>query len=237
MNEQEIRQATVLNVVHGSRAYGTNIPGSDYDEKGIAIISDPRYYFGFKKFEQKDSGWADGNDRVIYDVRKFFRLALACNPNIIEVLFVEPEQILTQTHAGIKIRGFRRSFLSRSAAKTFTGYAVSQMKRLQNKVTAGQEINWKHAMHLVRLLRMGHEAVKNGEINVKRKDAAELLEIRSGKVDLDDIMRESVSLIGEIDGLVSNSPLPVEPDRVGAEQLMMELIQEAVDQVKWSSRF
>lgn len=38
----------------------------------------------------------------------------------------------------------------------------------------------KHAMHLVRLLRMGVEALRDGEIVVKRPDAAELLSIRNG---------------------------------------------------------
>jgi hypothetical protein len=38
----------------------------------------------------------------------------------------------------------------------------------------------KHAMHLVRLLRMGAEALQTGEILVKRPDAEELLAIRDG---------------------------------------------------------
>jgi len=225
MNEQELRKDIVLNVVHGSRAYGTNIPGSDFDEKGIAIISDPRYYFGFKKFEQKDSGWEDGNDRAIYDIRKFFKLALACNPNIIEVLFVEPEQILTMTHYGQEILNFRRSFLSRSAAKTFTGYALAQMKRLKNGVDAGKEIKWKHAMHLVRLLRMGIEIVKTGEVKVKRPDAKYLKEIRFGNVPLEEIFRDSEMLLERIDNALARSPLPREPDRDGAEKLMVKLIR------------
>ena len=225
MNEQEIRRDTVLNVVHGSRAYGTNIPGSDYDEKGIVIVRDPHYYFGFKKFEQKDSGWADGNDRVAYDIRKFFRLALKCNPNIIEVLFVEPEQIIKQTEAGFKIRAARYGFLSRSAAKTFTGYAVAQMHRLENKIAAGKEINRKHAMHLVRLLRMGLEIEETGEVRVKRPDANYLKSIRLGRIPLDAVMAESKELLGKVDDAVARSPLPREPDREGAEKLMIGLIQ------------
>jgi len=38
----------------------------------------------------------------------------------------------------------------------------------------------KHAMHLVRLLRMGKEALEEGVLKVKRPDAEELLAIRNG---------------------------------------------------------
>lgn len=94
MDEQQINKYTALKVVTGSRAYGTNLPDSDYDEKGIAVIPDIRYYFGFHKFEQKDSGWSDGADRQIYDVRKFIHLALKCNPNIIKLLFTPQSNFL-----------------------------------------------------------------------------------------------------------------------------------------------
>jgi len=39
---------------HGSRAYGTNIEGSDFDFKGVCIPA-KQHYFGFgKSFEQQE---------------------------------------------------------------------------------------------------------------------------------------------------------------------------------------
>jgi len=232
MDEQKVRDAIVFNVIHGSRAYGTNIPGSDYDEKGIAILNDPRYYYGFGKFEQKDGGWIDGNDRVIYDIRKFFRLALKCNPNIIEVLFVEPKQIITITPAGQEIYSSRHMFLSRKASNTFSGYALSQMRRLENKQKFVNTPNWKHAMHLLRLLRMGVEILETGQVNVKRPDADYLIKIRRGEVSLDDINSEARQLLDKIDIAKENSPLPEQPDREGAEKLMISLIQRTISGAK-----
>lgn len=59
-----------------------------------------------------------------------------------------------------------------------------QWKRERNKVRSALEeshgYDTKHAMHLVRLLRMGVEALRDGEIIVKRPDAQELLSIRYG---------------------------------------------------------
>lgn len=132
MDEKYILENTIYRVRHGSRAYGTNIPGSDVDEKGICILPDPSYYFGFNRFEQKDGEWEDGNDRVIYDIRKFFKLALEANPNILEILYVEDEDILQINTIGKRLRDNRHLFLSQRAAKTFCGYASSQLHRIKN---------------------------------------------------------------------------------------------------------
>ena len=225
MEEQYIDAYTVYKVTHGSRAYGTNIPGSDYDEKGICILPDLRYYFGFKRFDQKDSGWKDGSDRVIYDVRKFFSLALKCNPNIIEVLYVAPGSIVKMDTDGELIRANRDIFLSRRAAVTFTGYAVAQMKKLKARVDRGEEPKWKHAMHLVRLLRMGKEIVQTGKVWVKRPDADDLLEIRYGDRSLESIFAESEKLLKQVDECVQYSPLPREPKADVAEMLLIDLIK------------
>ena len=131
MNEKEIYRNTIYRVVHGSRAYGTHRPDSDFDEKGVCILDDPRYYFGTKNFEQKDKGWEDGNDRVIFDIRKFFNLALSCNPNIVEILYVDDSDILHIDELGKRLREAREIFLSRMAAKTFVGYAVNQLNRIR----------------------------------------------------------------------------------------------------------
>lgn len=131
MEEKDVRADTIYLVKHGSVAYGTNTPTSDIDEKGVAVPRDKKFYFGSARFEQKDSGWADSNDRVIYDIRKFVALATDCNPNIVEVLYVEPADILKITGAGDALLNMRHLFLSQKAAHTFVGYAVAQLKRIE----------------------------------------------------------------------------------------------------------
>ena len=131
MDEKTIFDNTIYRVVHGSRAYGTHMPHSDRDEKGICVLPDPEYYYGNKSFDQKDSGWQDGVDRCIFDIRKFVKLALTCNPNIIEMLYVEEEDILQINDLGRLLRDNRDIFLSRKAANTFVGYAQSQLHRME----------------------------------------------------------------------------------------------------------
>lgn len=122
-----LRERTILLTRHGSHAYGLNTPTSDRDYKGIAVP--PREYFlGFASvFEQAESGEPD---LVIYELRKFFRLARDCNPNVVEVLFTDPSDHLLKTPAGERLVAGRDLFLSRKAKHTFSGYAIAQLKRL-----------------------------------------------------------------------------------------------------------
>ena len=119
---------TILLAKHGSHAYGTATPESDLDIKGIAVPPS-KYFLGYlERFEQATQ---NEPDLVIFDIRKFFSLAADCNPNIIEVLWVADEDILRTTLFGDRIREHRDLFLSKKARHTFSGYAMSQLKRIK----------------------------------------------------------------------------------------------------------
>lgn len=124
-----IHDRTILLTKHGSHAYGLATETSDLDLKGVAIP--PReYVLGFvKNFEQLET--REPCDMVIYELRKFCRLAADCNPNIIEVLWTDPSDHLLRTPLGDKLVEARASFLSRKARHTFSGYAMSQLKRIK----------------------------------------------------------------------------------------------------------
>lgn len=121
-------ERTILLTKHGSQAYGTALPTSDLDVKGVAVP--PREYFhGFvQRFEQAEQR---APDLVVYDVRKFFNLAADCNPNIIEVMWTDPGDWLQVTEHGLRLVDARRLFLSRKAKHTFSGYAAAQLKRIR----------------------------------------------------------------------------------------------------------
>jgi predicted nucleotidyltransferase len=120
---------TIFATMHGSRAYGTNTPESDIDIKGVCVP--PReYYLGYlNKFEQAIQN--DPYDMVIYELRKFLNLASDCNPNIIEVLFTNPEDHVQVTNLGQILLDNKQIFISKKARYTFSGYAIAQLKRIK----------------------------------------------------------------------------------------------------------
>ncbi len=123
-----LRERTILAVNAGSRAYGTNTPESDTDIRGIAIP--PASYFhgfaqGFEQAESKDP------DMVVFGIRKFFQLAAECNPNILETLWTDPSDRRLSTPLGERLLAGRSLFLSTRVRWSYSGYAMSQLKRIR----------------------------------------------------------------------------------------------------------
>lgn len=272
-----LAETTIYLTKHGSRAYGTSIPSSDLDIKGV-LIPPKKYYYGFidnvHQVEQSEP-----NDLVVYEIRKFFKLASQCNPNIIEVLHTDESDILYINPLGEELRAYGSKFLSQRAYKTFTGYANSQLKRIrghnkwitdppENPRESGetsdegllkwkQYQNWrknrnlaraeleekfgydtKHAMHLVRLLRMGEEILKTGQVLVKRPDAEELLAIRNGSWSYEDLLKWTEEKDQELYEYYQKdkSPLPQEPNRKELNEACIRLTEHALKSHKklWS---
>jgi predicted nucleotidyltransferase len=84
----------------------------------------------------------------------------------------------------------------------------------------------KHGMHLVRLLRMCEEILRDGTVHVKRPDAEELLTIRNGAWSYDQLIEWAERQDAKMDELYKTSPLPREPDRHSLDLICMELIEE-----------
>ena len=63
--------------------------------------------------------------------------------------------------------------------------ANRNQKRHDWEVKFGYDV--KNALHLVRLMRTGEEILKTGEVQVKRPDASELLEIKNGKMTYEEL--------------------------------------------------
>lgn len=305
-----VKDCTIYETIHGSHAYGMAIPTSDVDVKGVCLIPDLRLYFGSQVFNQQDRGWEQ--DKVVYHLPKFMKLAGECNPNIIEILYVAEEHILKMTDLGKKLRDHRDLFLSRRARWTFSGYAIAQLKRIKahkrwidnppekpdiknythfkeidvgplgtqlsenskvTKIIPAEESGWfklhletfdrslydsdkkdydnyrqwktnrnearskleaehkldtKHAAHLVRLLRLGYEIMTEGEVRVKRPDAAELLAIRNGAWSYEKILAYAEEMEAKLEASYATCSLPHTPNWKAIENLQMEMIKEAL---------
>lgn len=119
---------TIYMAIHGSRAYGTALPDSDTDYRGVCVAP-PEYYLGaLSHFEQAES---KEPDFTVFDIKKFVHLASQCNPNVIEILFVDESDRLQVTPLGERLLEMRDLFLTKRVRHTFSGYAHSQMRRIR----------------------------------------------------------------------------------------------------------
>lgn len=271
----------IYKVVAGSRAYGLETPESDWDYRGVCIPP-RRYLLGLSQFEQREERAGNG-DVVIYALVKFVRLALAGNPSIIELLFVEPQHIVFMNDYGRRLREKRGIFLSRQVRQTFAEYAISQLRRIErhhrwlitppshpptqeefggwpaggrfkfpdhdahrayqaalkqwnqyqewlrkrNPARAELERRYgydtKHAVHLLRLLKMGIEILEHGEVRVYRPDREWLLAVRSGLLAYEELLATAASYEAHLQKAFEASPLPAEPNVTAAEALVVDL--------------
>jgi len=144
MRPEQLPQHLIFLTLHGSHAYGTATATSDIDIRGVAIAPLPTY-FGTRPWEQlRDSTpftqtllqqrmphATDPADCEVFNLTKFVRLAADANPNILDILFAHPDDWLYSTPAWERLYEHRHLFLSMRVRYTYTGYAMSQLKRIQ----------------------------------------------------------------------------------------------------------
>ncbi|MCY7357070.1 MAG: nucleotidyltransferase domain-containing protein [Rudanella sp.] len=103
--------------------------------------------------------------------------------------------------------------------------------RYQNPATAdrlehGKNYDAKNMMHTFRLLDMAAEILATGEVIVRRPNRAELLKIRSGAFEYDELIARAEQKVAGIDELAQRSSLPDEPDVARIEQIIIEIREE-----------
>lgn len=386
----DVDARTIFLTLSGSHAYGTARAGSDVDVRGCCITPLALRLSFRHDFEQLEwprdrplgpqglaamqraaahpsasaslhANASEVPDFVIYDLAKLVALCARQNPNTLELLFVDPREILLTTDTWERVRAQRRAFLSQKVRHTFTGYAKGQLDRIRRhrqwllsppkqaptradfglpeqsvmsadernqieeaitKVLRGwsvdegielepaerdvlrermrefwasclnvradasdealelaladrageslglgravlhtlrqerryrsarahweQFLRWqrernparaaleaehgydtKHGMHLIRLLRMGAEILETGEVIVRRPDAAELLDIRGGKLDYDALLEQAEALEQRMRVALASTPLPVEVDEAALDRLLVEILLDA----------
>jgi len=144
LNKEPLGDNIILLGLGGSYAYGTNIEGSDLDLRGVATHSARDILTG-GGFEQVTN---DETDTTIYSLEKLISLLSNCNPNVIEILGLEPWQYIHISPIGQKLIDNRDMFLSKRAIHSFGGYATAQLRRLENKAVrlVNQDQREKHIL-------------------------------------------------------------------------------------------
>lgn len=122
-----VRNNLICLYVGGSHAYGLNTEESDVDIRGIFKDSIDMI-LGLDKVEQLAN---ESQDFVIYSLTKLLPLVASANPNCMEALWVDEEEILYATYDYWYIRSYRNQLLSKVVKHKYSGYAISQLKRIK----------------------------------------------------------------------------------------------------------
>ena len=369
---------TIFLTLAGSQAHGTAHEGSDIDIRGVCVApleARLSLFGGFEQYEGPLPSELEVTTRprlethataaralggktecVIFDVGKFVSLCVAANPNILEILFADPQDWLLATPRWRRLHAERQKFLTKKVQHTFLGYGMAQLKKIQSHrawllnpptqkpsreqfgmPSTGGKLNrddenrieqsiadklrsyglediempkdariaaqarmdaffrdatesvavaddvgdrmravathalsipadvvaalnaekkyrsalkhwdsfqtWqrqrnparaelekqhgydtKHAMHLIRIMRMGLEVLELGDIHVRRDDAPELSAIRNGSMSYDDLLAAATSLRDRMASVAAISTLPDDVDQAYVDRLAVELM-------------
>lgn len=161
----------LLSGIVGSTAYGLAHKDSDVDRIGI-FAADTRELLGL---EQPDESHVTTDpDVTLHEARKYCKLALKCNPTVMELLWLDRYGEIGPL--GYDLLQIRTAFLSAPYVRNaYFGYAVQQFKKLQSRGdgTFGPDLakrTAKHARHMNRLLIQGLALWSTGGLTIRLED-------------------------------------------------------------------
>jgi predicted nucleotidyltransferase len=128
MNFQQANSRIIFEYISGSKLYGMSTEYSDTDVRGVYLLDKDSVFIDDYARQIEDKN----NDRVVYEAKKFIDLLAENNPNIVEALFVPDRFVLYKNKTWEMIEELRDVFLSSKVRYTFSGYAISQLKRIRN---------------------------------------------------------------------------------------------------------
>lgn len=202
----------VLLVEAGSHLIGMDTKDSDYDQIGV-FIDDMKNVAGFGSLETDTyrSAQERTNDSTakseagdievtLYGLRKFLRLAIGGNPNILSLLYAPDNKCIIQSVTGRSLQTLRSNIVSNKAADAYLGYLNAQRLRLMgsrgqrgvNRDGLEQEFGYdvKYAAHMVRLGYESEQLFRDGYLTYPLgSDYLDMLKsIRSGRYSLDECL-------------------------------------------------
>ena len=227
----------------GSIAHGMYVPNSDpnsIDDKDIMGVCVPPLdvYFGLSGFEQQECALKEW-DSVVYEARKFVRLLVKGNPNVLSLLWLPERHTIYKTPEWDMIQDARDIFIGRHVYHSFTGYAYGQLKRMTHLAFKGYMgdkrkrlvekfgYDTKNAAHLIRLLRMSIEFLREGTLHVDRGevgDATQLIGIKKGEWALERVQKEADVLFKRAEQAYDECKLPAGPNHDEANDLVKRVV-------------
>jgi len=245
---QAIWPHVILCGYRGSVAHGTyeeKVTGDDKDIIGVFCEPEENLY-GLNELKTVeatvDEKLSEGKtvrwDCIFYSIRHYMNLVYKQNPNVLSLLWNAPQFNFHSTPAGETLLHYRKVLLSRRIYYSTVGYARGQFhkmthmapmadcgaKRKELVTKFGYDV--KNAAHLIRILKMGYEALVLGEMQVWRNDNNLLLDIKRGEWSLEKVKELAEELFKLVDVGLAQSPLPTSLSLIETNKLCVRLTKE-----------
>ena len=219
----------LLSGIVGSTAYGLSHEGSDVDRLGVFAVPTEQLH-GLHRVQ--DSVVTTGPDVTLHEAAKWCRLALACNPTVMELVWLPGELYEVTTPLGEQLIDIRSVFLSAPRIRNaYLGYATQQFKKLESRSdgTFGPDLarrTEKHARHMYRLLDQGLGLWTTGHLMIRLGDPDVVREFGSHVADGDvDYARRTLrDYEAAFDD--TRTVLPDEPDEQAVEAWLLDVRRE-----------
>jgi uncharacterized protein len=98
--------------------------------------------------------------------------------------------------------------------------------RYQDNADHGKGYDAKNMMHTIRLLQVAEEILREGKLHVKRGNRDELLSIKRGEFQYDELLVMADSLMQRIETAYEKSSLPAMPDKDSIESILVQMREE-----------
>jgi predicted nucleotidyltransferase len=211
----------------GSKAFGLASEDSDDDLRGI-FLPPARLHWSLRRLPEQLEFADQGQDEVYWELEKFLRLALKANPNVLETLWTP--MVLRAEETAQELRAMRQVFLSKHVYKTYSGYVLSQFRRMANAYKDKGTYKPKHAMHLIRLLHSGIAALQTGEIRIDvAEHREELLHIRNSGLGFEEVKLRALELDERFQQAFERTALPEQPDYDRVDDFLIRARRRMVD--------
>jgi len=134
---QELKDKNLIigEFIMGSHAYGTSLPTSDVDLRGI-FIQPLEDILGYGYVEQVAD---EKNDIVYYEIQRFLQLLQTNNPTVLEMLSVPEDCVRFKDPIYDLIIEHKKEFITKQCKNSFAGYAIQQIKKARGY---NKKINW-----------------------------------------------------------------------------------------------
>lgn len=104
-------------------------------------------------------------------------------------------------------------------------YSLAYMGEKRKALVEQYGYDTKNAAHLIRILRMGIEFLRDGEMHVQREDASELLAIKHGEWTIERVKNEATRLFALAEEANLRSQLPAKPDLSAINDLAVAVVR------------